>query len=274
MAMRTIPMFQVDAFADRLFAGNPAAVLILDAWLDDALMQAIAAENNLSETAFACRRDDESGVFDLRWFTPTVEVDFCGHATLATAHVLTTAYGMAGEITFSTRAVGQLTVRPAGTGRYTLDLPGLPPEQITPPEALAVLFPGGWASVLQAKDNLYVVLESEAAVRGYRPDMPGILALTGHSLCITAPGAADGSVDFVSRYFAPGVGIPEDPVTGSIHATLTPYWAGRLGRSSLTAFQASRRGGRLDCRLVENRVHVTGQALTYMEAEITIPAGV
>ena len=272
--MRTLTMFQVDAFADRLFSGNPAAVLILDEWLDDALMQAIAAENNLAETAFACRRDDESGVFDLRWFTPTLEVPFCGHATLAAAHVLATGYGIGGDVLFGTREVGVLRVRPEGRGSYTLDLPSVPPADITPPEALAALFPSGWNAVLQAMDNILVVLESEALVRDYQPDMLGILALTGLSLSITAPGDADGPYDFVSRFFAPSIGIPEDPVTGSIHASLMPYWAKRLGRPALAAFQASRRGGRLDCRLLEGRVLVTGQALTFMEAEITLPADV
>jgi PhzF family phenazine biosynthesis protein len=265
-------MFQVDAFAERLFAGNPAAVLILDEWLDDALMQAIAAENNLAETAFACRRDDGTGVFALRWFTPTLEVPFCGHATLATADVLATAYGVEGDIIFATREVGILRVRPEGNGGYTLDLPSVPPAEIAPPEALASLFPSGWQRVLQAMDNIVVVLESEALVRDYQPNANGILALTGFSLCITAAGDADGAFDFVSRFFAPGIGIPEDPVTGSIHATLVPYWAARLGRTALAAFQASRRGGRLDCRLADGRVLVTGQALTFMEAQITLPA--
>jgi PhzF family phenazine biosynthesis protein len=269
--MSQFRMFQVDAFAERLFSGNPAAVLILDAWLEDRLMQAIAAENNLAETAFACRRDGESGVFDLRWFTPALEVPFCGHATLATAHVLATAYGVGGEITFATRKVGILKVRPEGKGGYTLDLPSIPPVEIPAPEALARLFPEGWDHVLRATDSIYVVLESEAQLRGYRPDNEAILALTGFSLCITAPGAADGPFDFVSRYFAPGVGIPEDPVTGSTHASLTPYWAGRLGRTSLAAFQASGRGGRLHCRLAEGRVLLTGQAITFMEAKITVP---
>jgi PhzF family phenazine biosynthesis protein len=266
--MTQYSMFQVDAFADRLFAGNPAAVLILDTWMEDGLCKAIAAENNLAETAFACRRDDESGVFDLRWFTPTMEVPFCGHATLATAHVLATAYGIVGEITFATREIGLLKVRPEGQGRYTLDLPSLPPSPVPPPEPLAALFPSGWQAVLQAMENLYVVLGSEDQVRDYQPDMAGILALTGLSLCITAPGEDSGPFDVVSRYFAPGAGIPEDPVTGSIHASLVPYWAERLGRTSLTAFQASRRGGRLGCRLAGGRVLLTGQAITYMDATI------
>jgi predicted PhzF superfamily epimerase YddE/YHI9 len=257
-------MFQVDAFAERLFAGNPAAVLILDDWLDDALMQAIAAENNLAETAFA-RPNGEA--FDLRWFTPTVEVPFCGHATLATAHVLATEYGISGEIAFATRAVGTITVRPAEPGRYTLDLPSFPPAPAEPPTTLPALFPNGWDLVLRAADNLYVVLGTEAAVRDYQPDMAGIVALTGLSLCITAPG---GDCDFVSRYFAPGVGIPEDPVTGSIHASLTPYWAERLGRTELRAVQASTRGGLLDCALAGERVLVTGRAITYMDATIRL----
>jgi predicted PhzF superfamily epimerase YddE/YHI9 len=255
-------MFQVDAFAERLFAGNPAAVLILNDWLDDALMQAIAAENNLSETAFARRHGPG---FDLRWFTPTVEVPFCGHATLATAHILATEYGIGGDIAFTTRKVGTITVRPAGPGRYTLDLPSLPPAPTEVPTALPALFPRGWDHVLRAADNLYVVLETEAAVREYQPEMSGIAALTGLSLCITAPGR---DCDFVSRYFAPLVGIPEDPVTGSIHASLTPFWARRLGRTELRAVQASARGGRLDCALVGDRVLVTGRAITYMDATI------
>jgi predicted PhzF superfamily epimerase YddE/YHI9 len=270
--MTQYSMFQVDAFAERLFSGNPAAVLILDEWMDDGLCQAIAAENNLAETAFACRRDDESGVFDLRWFTPTQEVPFCGHATLATAHVLATAYGMGGDLTFATREVGILKVRPEGNGRYTLDLPSQPPVEVAPPAALPPLFPAGWHSVLQSQDNLFVVLDGEAEVRTWQPDDAGIRALTGLSLCITAPGEADSPFDFVSRFFAPGLGIPEDPVTGSTHASLTPYWAGRLGRTALAAFQASRRGGRLDCRLADDRVLLTGQAVTYMTAEIVLPA--
>lgn len=263
-------MFQVDAFAERLFLGNPAAVLILDEWLDDGLMQAIAAENNLAETAFA--RPAENG-YDLRWFTPVLEVPFCGHATLATAHVLATAYGVTGEIRFSTRSVGTLRVRQRETGFYTLDFPSLPPEPVAdPPAGLAELFPEGWEAVLRQSDNLYVILPDAAAVRRYEPDLPGIKALTGLSLCISAAGVRESGADFVSRYFAPGAGIPEDPVTGSIHATLTPYWAGRLGRHDLRAVQASRRGGRLDCVLVGDRVLLTGQAITFMEARITIPA--
>ena len=264
-------MFQVDAFADQLFSGNPAAVLILDTWLDEALMQAIAAENNLAETAFACRRDGESDVFDLRWFTPTMEVPFCGHATLATAHVLATAYDIGGDITFATREVGTLKVRGEGSGRYTLDLPSLPPAETEPPDGLAALFPSGWHSVLRAMDNLYVVLGSELLVRSHQPDIPAILKLTGLSLCITAAADANSPFDFVSRYFAPRVGIPEDPVTGSIHASLVPYWAERTGRTALAAFQASPRGGRLDCRLADGRVLVTGQAVTFMEARISVP---
>jgi PhzF family phenazine biosynthesis protein len=264
--MPAFRMFQVDAFAERLFAGNPAAVLILEDWLDDALMQSIAAENNLAETAFARRRG--GAAFDLRWFTPTVEVPFCGHATLAAAHVLATAYGIDGEISFATGAVGTLRVHPAAGGAYTLDLPSLPPAATTAPTTLPALFPQGWESLLRAGQNLYVVLRTESAVRAYQPDMAAILSLTGLSLCITAPGEG---CDFVSRYFAPGVGIPEDPVTGSIHCSLTPYWAGRLGRSELRAVQASARGGELLCRIAADRVLVTGRAVTFMDATIHLP---
>lgn len=268
--MRTFSMFQVDAFAERLFLGNPAAVLILDDWLDDSLMQAIAAENNLPETAFA--RPADSG-YQLRWFTPLQEVDFCGHATLATAHVLATAYGVTGGISFSTKSVGILRVHSGEPGFYTLDFPSLPPAPVAaPPHNLIALFPDGWDDVLRRSENFYVVVRSAAAVRDYTPDFAGILALAGLSLCITAADDAGGVADFVSRYFAPGAGISEDPVTGSIHASLTPYWAGRLGRHSLRAVQASRRGGRLDCTLAGDRVLITGQAITYMEARITIPA--
>jgi PhzF family phenazine biosynthesis protein len=259
-------MFQVDAFTDRLFAGNPAAVLILDEWPDDTLMQAIAAENNLAETAFALRRG--ASAFDLRWFTPAIEVPFCGHATLATAHVLATAYGVEGEISFATRHIGELRVRPAAMGGYVLDLPSLPPEPVDASPALHDLFPSGWDALFRAMENIYVVLPTEAAIRTYQPDFARILQMTGLSLCITAPGDEAGPFDFVSRYFAPDAGIPEDPVTGSIHASLTPYWAERLGRTRLRAFQASRRGGHILCEQAGDRVLLTGQAITFMEAVI------
>lgn len=266
--MPDLKMFQVDAFAERVFTGNPAAVLVLDEWPDEALMQAVAAENNLAETAFVRRGGNG---FELRWFTPVHEAAFCGHATLATAHVLATAYGVTGEMTFLTRQVGTIKVR-LDVGGYTLDLPAFVPEPLQPvPELLRDLFPQGWLEVFRNFENVFVVLASEAELRAYVPDDSRIATLHPLGLCITALGAADGGADFLSRYFAPGAGIPEDPVTGSTHATLVPYWAERTGRQSLQAYQASKRGGKLGCRLADGRVLLTGSAMTFMEACIRVP---
>lgn len=266
--MAELRMFQVDAFAERVFTGNPAAVLVLAEWPDEGLMQAVAAENNLAETAFV-RRDGDG--FELRWFTPVHEAAFCGHATLATAHVLATAYGVAGEITFSTRKVGTIKVRP-DAGGYTLDLPAFAPEPLQPlPKLLGDLFPQGWREVFRNFENLFVVLANEAELWAYAPDDSRIATLHPFGLCITALGVAEGGPDFLSRYFAPGAGIPEDPVTGSTHATLVPYWAERLGRQSLQAYQASKRGGKLGCWLANGRVLLTGRAVTFMEACIRVP---
>ena len=256
-------MYQVDAFADHVFGGNPAAVLILDDWLPDELMQSIAEENNLAETAFA--RPIGAG-WELRWFTPVHEVDFCGHATLATAHVLATEHGVTGDMVFATR-VGDLRVARSPEG-YDLDLPGFPPEPLEPsPPLLAEIFAGQPIAAFRNFKNLFVALPDEQAVRGFVPDLLRIAALPLEGLVITAAGEA---VDFVSRYFAPAGGIPEDPVTGSIHATLVPYWADRLGKTKLTAFQCSRRGGRLMCKLAGARVVLTGRAATFMKAEIFV----
>lgn len=273
--MPTLTMYQVDAFADRVFTGNPAAVLVLDDWLDEALMASIAMENNLAETAFA-RRGQEG--FDLRWFTPVHEVAFCGHATLATAHVLATEYGVSGEIAFATARVGTLRVRPEGDGAYTLDVPCLAPEPLDPvPGIFQSLFPGGWRAAFRNFENLFVELASEAEVRAYVPDLVRIAELHPTGLVITAKcedaPSGRGGADFVSRYFVPGAGIPEDPVTGSTHATLVPYWAQRLGTDRLSAVQASRRGGRLTCRLEGGRVFLTGRAVTFMRAVVFLPKG-
>lgn len=257
-------MYQVDAFSDRVFGGNPAAVLILDDWLDDAVMQLVAAENNLAETAFA--RPNGTG-WDLRWFTPTHEVEFCGHATLATAHILATRHGATGEMVFATR-VGELRVAAADHG-YRLDLPSFPPEPIDHlPAPIADLFLPGTYTAFRNFENIFVELADEAAVRAFVPDLPKISELGTVGLVITGKGR---SHDFVSRYFVPGAGIPEDPVTGSTHATLTPYWARKLGRDKLSAFQASERGGHLQCELAGDRVLVSGNAVTFMAAEIYLP---
>lgn len=260
-----LTMYQVDAFADRLFAGNPAAVLILQDWLPDALMQAIAMENNLAETAFARAGGDG---YDLRWFTPTCEVDFCGHATLATAHVLRHEMGISGDLAFQTR-VGRIVVT-GDRGRYVLDLPRFDPEEIDDPAgALTEIFPVPPRAFFRNFENLFAELEDETAVRSFLPDHPRIAMLDAGGLVVTARGR---TADFVSRYFAPAAGIPEDPVTGSIHATLVPYWARVLGKSRLSAFQASARGGRIDCELAGERVLLSGSAVTYMRAGIFLPS--
>ncbi|HQY45155.1 MAG TPA: PhzF family phenazine biosynthesis protein [Paracoccaceae bacterium] len=267
--MTALTMYQVDAFAERPFAGNPAAVLILDRPMDARMMQAIASENNLAETAFALR--DADG-WQIRWFTPVHEAAFCGHATLATAHVLFSAYQVNAPMQFQTRKVGTLSVTRRRDGRYEMDLPAIRPEPAGDlPAEFARLFPEGPRNVTRNFENFFVELASPDAVRAYVPDLATIARLHPMGLAITARGGETHQgrpVDFLSRYFAPGAGIDEDPVTGSIHATLVPYWAERLGKTELSAFQASARGGELDCRLVGDRVQLIGSAVTYMRATI------
>lgn len=260
-------MFQVDAFADRPFTGNPAAVLVLDDWLADALMLQIAGENNLSETAFAKPRID--GGWDLRWFTPMMEVDFCGHATLATAHILFTEYDAPGPLVFHTR-VGALRVERADPG-YRMDVPCILPEPLDRlPDDAASSFTAPPHRIFRNFENIFAELDSAEAVRSFQPDLNALARLGRLGLVVTAHNK-DGPADFVSRYFVPGAGVPEDPVTGSIHATLVPYWATKLARDQLTAYQASARGGWLGCLLEGDRVILTGQAVTFMEARIFLP---
>ena len=255
-------IFQVDAFADRLFAGNPAAVVPLDAWLDAGLMHAIAAENNLAETAFFVA---EAEGFALRWFTPEVEVDLCGHATLATAHVISTilAPGLA-RMVFSS-ASGPLVVSRVDGDLLSLDFPARPPvaSDVDLSQALGT----GPLETWFAGGNFMAVLADEAAVRALAPDMARVAALDAQGVIVTAPGTI---TDFVSRYFAPQAGIPEDPVTGSAHCTLAPYWAKRLGRAETTGFQASRRGGLVRCRDRGARVELAGTCVTYLEGRISV----
>jgi PhzF family phenazine biosynthesis protein len=261
-------MYQVDAFTDRLFTGNPAAVLVLDDWLPDNLMLAIAQENNLAETAFVKARPDKT--WDLRWFAPAHEVDFCGHATIATAHVLFTRAKAVTPLVFHTR-VGELRVS-RGRGEYRLDIPRLSPEVIdTIPQEIAGIFATPPVCIFRNFENIFADLGGADAVRSFIPDLAAIARLGPVGLVITGQEAEGAKAHFVSRYFAPGAGIPEDPVTGSIHATLVPYWAGRLGRNKLMAYQASARGGWLDCELTDDRVLLGGNAVTYMEATITLP---
>ncbi|WP_233518696.1 PhzF family phenazine biosynthesis protein [Pseudomonas synxantha] len=257
-------MFQVDAFSETVFGGNPAAVLLLEDWLPDELMQSIANENNLAETAFVKPSGDH---WALRWFTPTVEVNFCGHATLATAHILITEFGVPGTLRFSTR-VGDLNVQALGN-EYLLDLPCIEPEHSTElPPCIVPLFLDNAVNHFKNFENVFIQLASEQEVRTYQPDLNTLAQLGPVGVVITATGE---TYDFISRYFAPGAGIPEDPVTGSIHATLVPYWAEKLGKRCLSAFQASSRGGILQCELQEDRVLIKGKAATFMKAEIYLP---
>jgi predicted PhzF superfamily epimerase YddE/YHI9 len=259
----TLPITQVDAFAARPFTGNPAAVMPLDAWLADDLLQAIAMENNLSETAFAVPIADGDADYELRWFTPTTEVVMCGHATLATAHVL---MGDRARIRFRTRKAGPLTVARDGDG-YALSLPAWAPHPRDLPEVAAAM--GGAVVETLWHEQLYAVLvyASEAEVRALTPDFARLKPLGDLLTIATAPGDA---TDIVSRAFAPGGGIDEDPVTGSAHAVIAPYWAARLGKTAFSAFQASARGGALSCRLEGDRVILGGRCVTVLEGTMTL----
>lgn len=257
-----IKQYQVDAFATRVFEGNPAAVCPLDNWLDDGLLQAIAEENNLSETAFFV---PNAKGFDLRWFTPVKEIDLCGHATLATAHVIFEILGYAEPaITFGTRS-GDLIVKKQGS-LLQMDFPARPPISCELSETLVQGIGVRPVEVLAADDYI-AVLESEAAVRAITPNHALLNQLDLRGVIVTAPGF---DADFVSRFFAPKFGVPEDPVTGSAHCELAPYWAGKLGKNTLSAKQVSKRGGTLACEVLGNRVLLTGRAVTFMEAEIAI----
>lgn len=257
-----IRLFQVDAFAERVFAGNPAAVCPLDEWLDDETLQGIALENNLSETAFIV----PSGKgFNLRWFTPVAEVELCGHATLASAHVIFEHLGYGEEvIEFQTQS-GMLKVERQG-GLLAMDFPALPPQPCSQPAALVEALGQKPVEVLAASDYV-VVFASEAVVRSLTPDFGKLSALDLRGVCVTAPGETS---DFVSRFFAPALGVPEDPVTGSAHCELAPFWAKRLGKDILSARQVSKRGGDIICEVRGERVVLSGRAVTFMEGEITI----
>lgn len=262
-----LPFTQVDAFAAQAFQGNPAAVIPLASWLPDDTLQVIAEENNLSETAFIVPTDGDAD-FELRWFTPAVEVSLCGHATLASGHVVLQSEQTRNKVTFRTRQAGLLEVARDGIG-YAMALPAYPAE---PKELPAVLAGLGVARAVETRWHpgryALVVLDDEEAVRGLEPDFRA-LAAEGDILTIaTAPGR---DTDVVSRVFACGAGIDEDPVTGSAHSVLTPYWTERLGRDRFTAFQASRRGGRLTCRSDGDRVVLGGQCVTVIEGTFLLP---
>jgi len=256
-----LPLFQVDAFADRLFAGNPAAVCLVETPLPDSVMQAIAAENNLSETAFIdIGRGSNAEVLGLRWFTPTVEVELCGHATLASGFVVLTELAPArAKVSFRTRS-GLLSVERGQEGEMLLDLPASPPQAVDADAKGRIGRAIGVEprDVVLGKAAYFAALESAAAVRAVTPDL-GAVAAFGTSVCVTATGSDESDpVDFVSRFFAPAHGVPEDPVTGSAHCTLTPYWAARLDKQRLRARQVSRRIGELSCTLDGERVRLGG----------------
>jgi len=263
-------LVQVDAFADRPFTGNPAAVMPLDGWLPDAMLQAIAEENNLSETAFTVPLPGPEADYELRWFTPTTEVALCGHATLASGHVLIER----DEVRFLTRKAGVLAVRRDGDG-YALDLPVTLVREQPHPELLEVLgTPGAsvFISCAGAEATAVVLVDDEAAVRACAPDMKRLAGIE-LMVIVTARGPGSGAgagTDVVSRVFVPAWGVDEDPVTGSAHAALAPFWAERLGRDSFTAFQASRRGGHVACRLAGDRAVLGGRCVTVIEGTMRL----
>ena len=254
-----IPIFQLDAFTTRRFAGNPAAVMVMDRFPADSLLQAIAAENNLAETAFLV---PEAGDYRLRWFTPALEVPLCGHATLASAAVVMERLEPGRDAVVFQSASGPLTVRRAGAA-YVMDFPARPSEPVSPPPGLAEALSIVPVATYENRFNYMVVLETPEALCALMPDMAAVAALDRPGLIATAPG--DGAYDFISRYFAPAKGIPEDPVTGAAHCMLAPYWAARLGKTEFLAFQASQRGGEVICRLIGDRVELEGSCVFYLE---------
>ncbi len=260
---RKIKLYQIDAFGDQIFSGNPAAVCPLDSWLPEETMQKIAEENNLSETAFLVREHEG---FRIRWFTPLVEVALCGHATLAAAYVLFHITGeAAGSVTFSSQS-GPLTV--AQQNDYiTLDFPADPPQVAEPPDQLTTALGVEGQQWLKGETDYLVILTDQEQVAQVRPDFSLLKKVDARGVIVTAPGK---EVDFVSRFFAPACGVDEDPVTGSAHCTLTPYWSGRLGKQELEARQISTRGGSIRCQLLGDRVILSGQCSIYLQGEIQL----
>ncbi len=255
-------IYQVDAFTNQVFSGNPAAVCPLDEWLSDDMMLKIAAENNLAETAFYVPID---GGFEIRWFTPTVEVDLCGHATLATAFVLFHHENYQGEcINFYSPRSGTLTVTKNGN-LLTLNFPADPVKQIAITEDISSCFNLQPTAAFKGRSDFLFLFSNEEAIRKLNPAFDQIAKLDGRGVIVTAKG---NDVDFVSRFFAPQVGINEDPVTGSAHTTLTPYWAKQLNKTELTAMQLSERKGYLQCNYLTDRVEISGEGKLYLKGEI------
>jgi len=259
-----IKMYQVDAFAGRLFTGNPACVCLLhEEWLADDLMQKIAMENNVAETAFIINKNNE---YHIRWFTPEVEVDLCGHATLASGHVLFNHENFKGEfISFQSKS-GKLSVK-KDDEYLTLNFPEDSLQKVDEQEELSACFDQQPVETFKGKTDYMLVFENEDQIRNIRCDFTKVSAIEARGIIVTARGR---DVDFVSRFFAPQSGIAEDPVTGSAHTTLVPYWRNVLGKDNLTAAQLSERGGFLKCRYVDGRIEISGKALTYLSGEIVV----
>ncbi len=267
MNMQTLPIYQADAFTSTLFSGNPAAIVPLSAWLNDQQLQSIAAENNLAETAYIVPHGDN---FELRWFTPAVEVDLCGHATLATAHLLFTVLQPGRtEVEFLTRLAGTLKVVQQDN-LIIMDFPARATQAIKTPQSLTRALGTRPQATYRSSANLMCVFASEAEVQALTPDLSTIAALDCFAVIATAPGDTSGP-DFVSRFFAPAQGIDEDPVTGSAHCTLAPFWSERLGKTRLTARQISPRGGTLHLDVEGERVKIAGEAVLYLKGEIYLP---
>ncbi|MFD0793979.1 PhzF family phenazine biosynthesis protein [Mucilaginibacter litoreus] len=260
----TIKIYQADAFTDKLFGGNPAAVCPLDEWLPDATMQKIAMENNLAETAFFVKKDDG---YLLRWFTPELEIDLCGHATLASAHIIFTELGYGKDtIYFDTVKAGTLIVKRDGD-KYLLDFPSRPPFAADIPEGLIAALGGVKPKEVYRARDYMLVYENEEQITAMVPDHSALAKIDTLGVIVTAPGK---DVNFVSRFFAPAAGVPEDPVTGSAHCNLIPYWASRLGKNELHAYQLSSRKGELWCELKGDRVIMAGKAVTYLRGAIEV----
>ena len=262
--MNTLKIYQVDAFTDKIFGGNPAAVCPLTEWLPDQLLQNIASENNLSETAFYILKGDQ---FELRWFTPGVEVDLCGHATLATAHVIFSNGYPNNVITFYSPRSGELIVTKTENG-YTMNFPTDVYEKIDTPSEIIEGLGVTPIETFKGKTDYMAVLNHQAVVEALRPDFKIINQLEARGLIVTAPGE---NADFISRCFYPQCGIDEDPTTGSAHTTMTPYWAKRLEKGELTALQLSKRVGSLRCKYLGDRVEISGNAKTFLVGEIFLP---
>lgn len=269
-----LQVYIIDAFTSHVFGGNPAAVCPLGKWLDDGLMQFMAMEHNLSETAFLAPAKGDLEGFEIRWFTPNMEVNLCGHATLAAAWVCFNRLGREGSVRLHSKS-GLLQVKELKDGSLSMDFPVWPVlEELAEGNPVRELFRGAVGVYRAEGSNLLVELGSESELRRFQPPLGEVLKLPELGVIATAPGDASRSeYDFISRYFAPKAGIDEDPVTGSAHCTLTPFWAGKLGKDDLSAYQLSKRGGELRCRLEGDRVHLQGKAVLYSENVVSLPEG-